>query len=423
MHWSSHSSHAAARALARRSLTRASSVYTRPPLIAALQPSHTTTTAAADLSPRYSTLSDASTSSTFDFSETSFETHKCEALPTSTTATRSELLALYENMVLIRRLETACDNAYKGKLIRGFCHLSTGQEAIAAGMEAAITKADSIITAYRCHGFTLNRGSTPTEIIAELMGRRAGSSKGKGGSMHLFAPEFYGGNGIVGAQVPVGAGIALAHQYRNKGAMCFSMYGDGAANQGQVFEAYNMSKLWNLPVAFVCENNMYGMGTPAGRAAASTKYFTRGDYIPGIRVDGMDVLAVREACRYAREWTVTQAKGPIVLEMVTYRYGGHSMSDPGTTYRTREEIQHMRSTSDCINLLKEKILLSNSGTEQELKAIEKKARAEIDNAVEEAKASPEPDMSELFTDIYVKGSEPEHLRGRTPDEIHYYNSQ
>nr|KAJ3419925.1 alpha subunit of pyruvate dehydrogenase [Polyrhizophydium stewartii] len=309
--------------------------------------------------------------------------------------------------------------AYKGKLIRGFCHLSTGQEAIAAGMEAAITKNDSIITAYRCHGFTMTRGGSPTEIIAELMGRRAGSSKGKGGSMHLFAPEFYGGNGIVGAQVPVGAGIALAHKYRDRNAMCFSMYGDGAANQGQVFEAYNMSKLWKLPVAFVCENNMYGMGTAASRAAASTKYFTRGDYISGARVDGMDVLAVREACRYAREWTLAD-KGPIVLEMVTYRYGGHSMSDPGTTYRTREEVQHMRSTSDCINGLMDRIIQSGLATEEELKAIDKKARATIDKAVAEAKASPEPDMSELFTEVYAKGTEPTYLRGRIPSENHYF---
>eukprot|EP00842_Homolaphlyctis_polyrhiza_P000837 jgi/Hompol1/1754/HPOL_000010-RA len=364
---------------------------------------------------------DGTSATTFDFTDKTFTTHNCEGPNDSTTLTRDDSLSLFRTMTAIRRLETACDQAYKSKLIRGFCHLSNGQEAIAAGMEAAITKDDSIITAYRCHGFTMTRGGTPTEIIAELMGRRAGSSHGKGGSMHLFAPEFYGGNGIVGAQVPMGAGIALAHKYRKRAAMCFSMYGDGAANQGQVFEAYNMSKLWNLPVAYVCENNMYGMGTSAARAAASTKYFTRGDYIPGVRVDGMDVLAVREACRYAREWTVDRQKGPIVLEMVTYRYGGHSMSDPGTTYRTREEIQQMRSENDCINGLKKRILSAGLATEEELKTIDKEVRALIDNAVAEATASPEPDMSELFTDVYAKGTEPQFLRGRTVDETHFFH--
>lgn len=217
----------------------------------------------------------------------------------------------------------------------------------------------------------------------------------------------------------MGAGVAFAHKYRKKNAMCFSMYGDGAANQGQVFEAYNIAKLWNLPVAFVCENNMYGMGTSAARAAASTKYYTRGDYIPGLRVNGMDVLAVREACRYTRDWTIS-GKGPIVLEMVTYRYGGHSMSDPGTTYRSREEIQYMRSKNDCINSLKERILSANLATEEELKTLDKKARAEMDAAVVESKASPQPDMSELFSEVYVPGSEPSTLRGCTPDEIHRF---
>ena len=297
--------------------------------------------------------------------------------------------------------------------------MSTGQEAIAAGMEAAMTKQDSIITAYRCHGFTYTRGASPTSILAELMGRKAGCSFGKGGSMHMFANEFYGGNGIVGAQVPIGAGVALAHQYQGKKAMCFSMYGDGAANQGQVFEAYNMAKLWNLPVVFVCENNKYGMGTSDKRAAASTKYFTRGDYIPGLRVNGMDVLAVLEGCKYSREWTLS-GKGPLVMELVTYRYGGHSMSDPGTTYRTREEIQQMRSTNDPITGLKDKLLSANLVTEEELKAIDKTVKTEVDAATEEAKASPLPDMSELYTDVYVKGTEPKFLRGRTPDEVHHF---
>lgn len=236
--------------------------------------------------------------------------------------------------------------------------------------------------------------------------------------MHMFANEFYGGNGIVGAQVPVGAGIAFAHQYRNKEAMCFALYGDGAANQGQVFEAYNMAKLWNLPVVFVCENNKYGMGTAASRAAASTKYYTRGDYIPGIKVNGMDVLAVREACRFAREWCVS-GKGPLVMEMATYRYGGHSMSDPGTTYRTREEIQHMRSTSDPITGLKTRLLERGIATEEELKKMEKDIKVEVDQAVEEAKASPEPALKELATEIYAPGTAPEFMRGCEPEERLY----
>ncbi|KAJ3352440.1 Pyruvate dehydrogenase E1 component subunit alpha, somatic form, mitochondrial [Entophlyctis luteolus] len=365
-----------------------------------------------------STNSAGETTYSFAFQPDDFDTHKFPSLPTeSTPATKAELLDLYRQMQRIRRLETASDQLYKSKLIRGFCHLSTGQEAIAAGMESAITKEDSIITAYRCHGFALGRGASALGVIAELMGRTTGTSKGKGGSMHIFGPEFYGGNGIVGAQVPLGAGVALAHKYRGIPAMCFSLYGDGAANQGQVFEAYNMAHLWKLPVVFGCENNLYGMGTAAARAAASTKYFTRGDYIPGIRVNGMDVLAVKEACKIARDYTIEN--GPLVMEYVTYRYGGHSMSDPGTTYRTREEIQNMRSTRDCINGLKTRLLEAGVATEDDLKAIEKEARVEIDAAVAEAKASPEPPVDVLNVDIYAPGTyAPELVRGCEPFYAH-----
>ncbi|KAJ3401332.1 alpha subunit of pyruvate dehydrogenase [Chytriomyces hyalinus] len=350
----------------------------------------------------------------FAFQKDDFELHNFDALPeVSSPVTAAQLVDMYRQMVRIRRIETASDQLYKAKLIRGFCHLSTGQEAIAAGLESAITKKDSIITSYRCHGFALTRGTSATGVIAELMGRSAGCSKGKGGSMHIFGPEFYGGNGIVGAQVPLGAGVALAHKYRGLDAMCFSLYGDGAANQGQVFEAYNMAKLWALPVVFACENNLYGMGTSATRAAASTKYYTRGDFIPGIRVNGMDALAVREASKIARDWTI--ANGPLVMEYVTYRYGGHSMSDPGTTYRTREEIQNMRSNRDCITQLKNRILESGASTEEELKAIDKEARVEMDQAVEESKASPEPDLSVLNADIYAPGTyDPSTVRGCEP---------
>ncbi|KAJ3225129.1 alpha subunit of pyruvate dehydrogenase [Clydaea vesicula] len=364
-------------------------------------------------------LSRRNSTFTFKLPESSYEVHNCEKPKFEVTSNKEELLALYRTMMAIRRLETACDQLYKAKLIRGFCHLSTGQEALAAGMEAAIVKDDAIITAYRCHGFTYTRGASAKSIIAELMGRYDGSSKGKGGSMHLFAHEFYGGNGIVGAQVPLGAGIAFTQKYLEKKNMTFALYGDGAANQGQIFEAYNMAKLWDLPCAFVCENNKYAMGTSINRGAASTKFFTRGDYIPGLRVNGMDVLAVKNACEYAREWC-TSGKGPLVIEMATYRYGGHSMSDPGTTYRTREEIQHMRSTSDPLTGFKKRLIEQSCCTEDELKAIDKEVRAEMDQAVADSKNSPEPPISELFKDIYVEGTEPKSLRGCDPHDIHYF---
>ncbi|RUS31110.1 dehydrogenase E1 component-domain-containing protein [Jimgerdemannia flammicorona] len=352
--------------------------------------------------------------------ESSFDSFKCDLPSVDVEVSKDQLLDMYTKLVSMRRMEMSADGLYKAKQIRGFCHLCTGQEAVSVGMEAAITPDDHIITAYRCHGFTYIRGGSIKSIVAELLGRKDGISEGKGGSMHMFAKNFYGGNGIVGAQVPVGAGIAFAQKYLGNNNITFALYGDGAANQGQVFEAYNMAKLWDLPVAFVCENNRYGMGTSAARSSASTKYFTRGDYIPGIQVNGMDVLAVRQACSYAKEWT-SAGKGPIVIEMVTYRYGGHSMSDPGTTYRTREEIQHMRSTSDAITGLKQRILDLGVATEAEIKTIDKEARQVVDEAVEEAKASPLPDESTLYKDIYVKGSEPQFLRGREPDEVHYFH--
>ncbi|RKO97163.1 hypothetical protein CXG81DRAFT_17676 [Caulochytrium protostelioides] len=358
---------------------------------------------------------------TFELGPDSFLTHNCDMPALTTTATRGELLDMYRTMSQIRRLETVSDQLYKSKLIRGFCHLSTGQEAVAAGMEAECNEGDAIITAYRCHGFTLTRGQSAMSILAELMGRKDGCSHGKGGSMHMFGKNFFGGNGIVGAQVPLGAGIAFAQKYGGNPNhnMTFALYGDGAANQGQVFEAYNMAKLWNLPVMFVCENNKYGMGTSAHRAAASTKYYTRGDYISGLKINGMDVLAVREATRYSRQWT-RELMGPLVLEMATYRYGGHSMSDPGTSYRSREEIAHMRSTKDPINGLRKRLLEANVIDEEGIKAIDRAVRVEIDEAAKQAKASPEPDLKELWTDIYVKGTEPKTVKGCEPFDIHHY---
>ncbi|TAQ83075.1 hypothetical protein B7494_g8600 [Chlorociboria aeruginascens] len=354
-------------------------------------------------------------------SDESFETYELDPPPYTLDTTKKELKQMYYDMVATRRMEMAADRLYKEKKIRGFCHLSTGQEAVATGIEHALSKEDDVITAYRCHGYALMRGASVKSIIGELLGRREGIAYGKGGSMHMFAKGFYGGNGIVGAQVPVGAGLAFAHQYNGNNNVTVALYGDGASNQGQVFEAFNMAKLWNLPVLFGCENNKYGMGTAANRSSALTDYYKRGQYIPGLKVNGMDVLAVKAAVQHGKAYSKA-GHGPLVFEYVTYRYGGHSMSDPGTTYRTREEIQRMRSTQDPIAGLKQKLLEWNVTTEDELKGIDKDARAAVDKEVAEAEAMPPPDATpkNLFEDIYVRGSEPQFMRGRTPDENYYY---
>ncbi|KFZ12611.1 hypothetical protein V502_07019 [Pseudogymnoascus sp. VKM F-4520 (FW-2644)] len=354
-------------------------------------------------------------------SDESFETYELDPPSYTLDTTKKELKKMYYDMVATRRMEMAADRLYKEKKIRGFCHLSTGQEAVATGIEHAITKSDDVITAYRCHGYALMRGASVKSIIGELLGRREGIAYGKGGSMHMFAKGFYGGNGIVGAQVPVGAGLAFAHKYNGNKNVTVALYGDGASNQGQVFEAFNMAKLWNLPVLFGCENNKYGMGTSMNRSSALTDYYKRGQYIPGLKVNGMDVLAVKAAVAHAKEHAVA-GHGPIVLEYLTYRYGGHSMSDPGTTYRTREEIQRMRSTNDPIAGLKSRLLDWEVVTEDELKGIDKQARKDVDEevAVAEQMAAPEASRKILFEDIYVRGSEPEYMRGRTVDETYYY---
>jgi pyruvate dehydrogenase E1 component alpha subunit len=252
-------------------------------------------------------------------------------------------------------------------------------------------------------------GSTVKEVLAELTGRITGCSKGKGGSMHMYnkGSNFYGGNGIVGAQIPLGAGLGFAQKYLNTGRVAIAYMGDGAANQGQVYEAYNMAQIWKLPCIFVVENNQYGMGTSVERASATLEFYTRGDYIPGVQFDGMDVLASRQAGRYAVEHA--QTKGPIVLEAKTYRYQGHSMSDPGTTYRTREEIQQVRETRDPIERVKGRILRAGYATEEDLKAIDAEVKALVDEAVEFAKSSPEPPASELFTNTYVEDTPLRHV--------------
>jgi len=342
--------------------------------------------------------------------EKPFDLHKLPEGPSlQVSCTKEEALDYYKKMQSIRRLETTAGNLYKDKQIRGFCHLYSGQEAVCVGMKAAMDANDSVITAYRAHGWTYIMGIPLLGVLAELTGRISGCAKGKGGSMHMYAKNFYGGNGIVGAQIPLGAGIALKHKYLNEPNVCIAAYGDGAANQGQVFEAYNMAKLWKLPVIFVCENNGYAMGTSVNRGSASTDFYTRGDYVPGIRVDGMDVLGVREATRFARQFALKN--GPILMEMVTYRYSGHSMSDPGTSYRKREEVQEVRQKRDPITTFSKRLTEHNVATPEELKAIDDDVRAEMSKVEQQALSDPELEVGELYNNIYINPSPDHKVRG------------
>ncbi|MGN6498800.1 MAG: pyruvate dehydrogenase (acetyl-transferring) E1 component subunit alpha, partial [Tsuneonella sp.] len=288
-------------------------------------------------------------------------------------------------------------------LIGGFCHLYIGQEAVAVGLQSALDNdKDSVITGYRDHGHMLAYGIDPKVIMAELTGREAGISKGKGGSMHMFSTEhrFYGGHGIVGAQVPLGGGLALAHQYRGDGGICLAYFGDGAANQGQVYETFNMASLWKLPIVFVIENNGYAMGTAVKRGSAETEFYRRATAfrIPGMDVNGMDVLEVRGAAEVAFKH-VREGRGPVLMELNTYRYRGHSMSDPAK-YRTREEVQDVREHKDPIEGLK-KVLIEQGKSEDELKDIDKSIRKIVTEAADFAESSPEPPAEELYTDVLV----------------------
>ncbi|THD24519.1 Pyruvate dehydrogenase E1 component subunit alpha mitochondrial [Fasciola hepatica] len=341
-----------------------------------------------------------STVQSAQFDLTEYKLFKLDSPPSNRTeCTRDDALLYLNELLRIRRMETTAGNMYKEKQIRGFCHLSSGQEAVAVGIEAALSPGDTIVTAYRCHGFTMTRGVAVHSILAELAGKRTGVSAGKGGSMHMFGKDFFGGNGIVGAQVPLGVGIALRMKHHGDRTVSVTLFGDGAANQGQVFEAFNMAKLWNLPVVFVCENNKYGMGTAVHRASANTDYYTRGDYIPGIWVDGMDVLTVREATRFAREWCLS-GKGPILIEAETYRYHGHSMSDPGTSYRTREEVQSVRRGRDPISLFQKRVTEAQLCSDEEIKAMEKKVREEVDKDAEQSLGDPEPALESVYEHVY-----------------------
>ncbi|NBD28767.1 MAG: pyruvate dehydrogenase (acetyl-transferring) E1 component subunit alpha [Alphaproteobacteria bacterium] len=314
-----------------------------------------------------------------------------------------ELLGYYRDMLLIRRFEEKAGQLYGMGLIGGFCHLYIGQEAVVVGLEAAAKEGDKRVTSYRDHGHMLACGMDPKGVMAELTGREGGYSKGKGGSMHMFSKEkhFYGGHGIVGAQVPLGAGLAFSDMYKENDNVTFAYFGDGAANQGQVYETYNMAMLWSLPVIFVIENNKYAMGTSVQRATKSPSLWERGAAygIAGEEVDGMDVLAVKAAGEKAVAHCRAR-KGPYILEIMTYRYRGHSMSDPAK-YRTRDEVQKMREERDAIEHVRELLLQGKHASEEDLKAVDKEIKGIVNDAAEFAKESPEPAVDELWTDIYA----------------------
>jgi pyruvate dehydrogenase E1 component alpha subunit len=317
--------------------------------------------------------------------------------------TKEQEFAAYREMLLIRRFEEKSGQLYGMGFIGGFCHLYIGQEAVVVGMQMALEEGDQVITGYRDHGHMLACGMDPKGVMAELTGRRSGYSHGKGGSMHMFSVEkgFFGGHGIVGAQVPLGTGLAFAAKYKGNGRVALTYYGDGAANQGQVYEAYNMAKLWKLPVVYIVENNQYGMGTRIDRVSATTDLSHRGLSfdIPGEQVDGMDVRAVKAAGERAVK-AAREGKGPTILEMMTYRYRGHSMSDPAK-YRSREEVDKMRAEHDPIEQVRLRLIEKGLASEDELKAIDKDVRAIVNEAAEFAQHDPEPDPSELWTDITV----------------------
>jgi pyruvate dehydrogenase E1 component alpha subunit len=321
-------------------------------------------------------------------------------------ADKAEVLALYRSMLLIRRFEERAGQLYGMGLIGGFCHLYIGEEAVAVGVQSIKQPQDQIITGYRDHGHMLAAGMDPKAVMAELTGRFAGASKGKGGSMHMFSAEkqFFGGHGIVGAPASIGTGLALSNKYRDNKGVAFVYFGDGAANQGQVNESFNMAELWQLPVVYLIENNQYAMGTAIERSSSETHLYRRGASfnIPGKEVDGMDVIAVREAAAEAAEHART-GKGPFILEMKTYRYRGHSMSDPGK-YRTREEIDEVRKHRDPIDHVEELLRSKGMADDAALKAIDAEVRRIVADAAEFARTAPEPEPGELYTDVYVESA-------------------
>ncbi len=337
--------------------------------------------------------------------------------------TKTELLEYFKTMLTMRRMEITCDIEYTQRTIRGFCHLYDGQEAVGTGIQAALSPEDSWITSYRCHCIALARGGTVEGILAELMGRSHGQPGGVGGSMHFYNKEhnFFGGPGIVGAQVPVGTGLAFANKYKTPLGepmpVAIGCYGDGAANQGQIWESMNMAALWKLPMIFCIENNQYGMGTSIARHSCNNDYYTMGNVIPGLKMDGMNVLAVREGMKHVREY-VSQGNGPMVVEMSTYRFHGHSMTDPGKTYRDRAEVAAMREKHDPNDFVKHLLLEHTDATEDELKAIEKDVRAEVAAACDRAKAGSKPESTDdLVRNVYLdaEGNDVPQNYVRMPD--------
>jgi pyruvate dehydrogenase E1 component alpha subunit len=338
-------------------------------------------------------------------SSTSSASKKSSGASKKLTVEKDQMLSWYKDMLLIRRFEEKAGQLYGMGLIAGFCHLYIGQEAVVVGVQGALEEGDQVVTGYRDHGHMLATGMDPNGVMAELTGREGGYSRGKGGSMHMFSREknFFGGHGIVGAQVPIGTGLALSNKYKENGKISVTYFGDGAANQGQVYESFNMAKIWDLPVVYVIENNQYAMGTSVKRSSSETHLYKRGVSfnIPGEEVDGMDVVAVNEAAAKAAEHA-RSGNGPYILEMKTYRYRGHSMSDPAK-YRTREEVDDIRSHSDPIEGAKKKILEAGYADEDALKKMDKEIKEIVSDSADFARESPEPNPDELYTDVLIEG--------------------
>ena len=344
-----------------------------------------------------------------------FPAGKFPKLADSVTVTAGKVMEYYETIVRMRRMEVMCDSAYKARMFRGFCHLYIGQEAICTGMVDVLEKEDQIVTGYRDHCWHIARGGTPHEVFAEMMGKKTGCSMGKGGSMHMYLTKnnWFGGNGIVGAQGSLGAGLAWKHALTNGEEspknVAVALYGDGAANQGQLYECFNLCALWKVPCIFVCENNHFGMGTADVRSSAYPSFYDRFPAVPGLKADGMNVFAVTEATKWAREWCLA-GNGPVVLELDSYRYMGHSMSDPDSSYRTADDKKKVRDARDSVVHLKKIILEQNIATEADLKAIDKKIKTELDAELKQAKDDPMVGLEELASHVYAADSDC-HVRG------------
>uniref|UniRef100_A0A3Q2ZAX6 Pyruvate dehydrogenase E1 component subunit alpha n=1 Tax=Hippocampus comes TaxID=109280 RepID=A0A3Q2ZAX6_HIPCM len=341
------------------------------------------------------------------------DVHRLDEAPsTQVVLTRDEALQYYLTMQTIRSLELKTKQLFDQMIIGGSCHLYAGQEACAVGIEAAIKPTDHLITGYRTHGFAFTRSGSLRAIFAELAGRKTGLSKGRGGSMHMYTKNFYGGWAVVGSQVPLGAGLALACKYRKTDELCVCLYGDGAVNQGQVAETMNMAALWKLPIIFVCENNKYALCTPVERGSVNTNFYTRGDVIPGLRADGMDILCVREATRFASDHC-RSGKGPIILELQTYRYFAHYAGDDEDSYRSAEEVDEVRRNRDPISQFEVRIISNNMASTEELRQIDEQIKKEVEEATQFAIQSPEPPVEELCNHIY-SNCVPQDVRGINP---------